>query len=316
MSSINKKVERLRAVETTAQQVSALVVNLSALGDFNEADLELMESFKSIFHLGTNQLDKFVDLLDEKGKDVDDYTIYYYINQLRQSPLKFFVSQLVDSNGGKKYWKLSPDIMGCLGNRNLSQVNIPLFTADIPDVNVNSKTKLPEFMLTNINDSNSVCNNIQALAFTGLLELDEGEASKRFDLEPQGTYNKTPHGSYSVSDVETKITNQELTDPIEQEVITYLGEDDYRLYLLKKGFNPYSNTLNNNKTTNIKVQRIISPDIVIETDLIGNTFETDEARAFTINVITADKNIKASLHTVDGQLGSAQPIKREPITLQ
>jgi len=74
MSSINKKVERLRAVETTAQQVSALVVNLSALGDFNEADLELMESFKSILHLGTNQLDKFIDLLDEKGKDVKTRT--------------------------------------------------------------------------------------------------------------------------------------------------------------------------------------------------------------------------------------------------
>lgn len=324
---MNKKVEKLRAIETTTQQVSSLIVNLSAIDDYKEVDLKFMEAFKSIMHLGTEQLKKFIDLLEESGKDLDEYSIYYYTKQLSVSPLKFYVSKFVVNEDGsfKTYWKLSPDTIGLLGNTNKSQINIPIasFTEELTNIDSLTVAKMPSFMVKNAQQATLLTNSMFALAYTSTLEFDT-DGSQRLQLEAAGNYNKTPHGSYVVSDTETYEQFKQLTTPIQNKVKEFLGDEDYRMYSAKRNYNLF---LSVNKTTNIKVQRKLEytetnldtgkdelKSVVIETNLIGNTFDSNKVREGGITVNYPDKNINLKLHTVEGQLGSTNKIVRDPIS--
>lgn len=324
---MDKKVERLRAVETTSQQVSSLIVNLSELGDFKSVDFECMESFKSIMHLGTDQLKAFIDLLEEKGKDLDTYSIYYYTTQLINGPLKFSVSQYSVNEDGttKTYWKLSPDSLGLIGNTNKSQVNIPIanFLEEVINIDTLTVNKMPSFMISNIKESTILTNSIFALGYTSTLEFDTN-GSQRIQLENDGNYNKTPHGSYVVSDTETLAQFTELNTPIQDKVKEFLGDEDYRMYGSKRSYNLF---ITSNKTDNVKVERKLeytqtdpntgkqeTKSVVIITDLTGNTFESDKVREGGITITYPDKDISLKLHTVEGQLGSTNTIKREPIS--
>lgn len=324
---MNKQVERLRAIETTSQQVSSLIVNLSALGDFKDYDLECMESFKSIMHLGTDQLKSFIQLLDEKGKDLDEYSIYYYTRQLDLGPLKFFVSKFNKNEDGslKTYWKLTPDSLGLLSNVNKSQVNIPIINFLEVNLNIDTLTasKMPSFMLKNIQEANIITNSMFALGYISTLEFDTN-GKDRLEKEQKGNYNKTAHGSYIVSDTERPVQYSEISTKIQDKVKEFVGEEDYRMYTAKRGYNLF---LTANVTINNKVERKLeylqtNPEtgeqevksVVIVTDLTGNTFESDKARAGGITITYPEKDVTLKLHTVQGQLGSTTEIKRKPIT--
>jgi hypothetical protein len=324
---MNKQIEKLRAVETTTQQVSSLIVNLSALGDFKDYDLKCMESFKSIMHLGTDQLKSFIDLLDEKGKDLDEYSIYYYTRQLLLGPLKLYVSRYTVNEDGtiKNYWKLTPDSLGLIGNTNKSQINIPI--ADYNDVviNIDSLTtaKMPAYMISNAQQAVQLTNSIFALSYVPTLSFDSNGPA-RLQQESAGNYNKTPHGDYVVSDTETLDTFSSLNSEIQNKIKESVGDQDYRMYLAKRSYNLF---ISSNTTTNIKVERKleyteINPEtgkqevksVIINTDLTGNTFDGDKPREGGITINYPDKNIELKLHTVEGQLGSTNKIKRAPIS--
>jgi hypothetical protein len=332
---MNKQVERLRAVETTTQQVSSLIVNLSALGTFTSTDLDCMESFKSIMQLGTDQLKAFIDLLDKEGKNLDTYSIYYYTKQLTNGPLKIFVSSYTVNEDGtiKKYWKLTPDTLGLIGNTNRSQINIPIvssvydsivsFLPELSNIDTLTVSKMPPFVVENVIQSVLLTNSIFTLGYESTLRFDTNGAT-RLQLEVEGNYNKTPHGSYLVSDTETLSTFSQLAAPIQAKVKEFVGDEDYRMYLAKRGYNLF---VSSNVTTNTKVERKLdytqtnldtgkpeTKSVVIVTDLTGNTFDSDKAREGKLVIEYVGENVKLNLHTVEGQLGSTSKIKSEPIT--
>jgi len=324
---MNKQIERLRAVETTTQQVSSLIVNLSALGKFTPTDLDCMESFKSIMQLGTDQLKAFIDLLDKEGKNLDEYSIYYYTKQLNNGPLKLFVSAYTVNEDGttKKYWKLTPDTIGLIGNTNRSQINIPIvsFLTELTNIDTLTVSKMPPFIVDNIKQSVLLTNSIFTLGYESTLRFDTNGAT-RLQLEVEGNYNKTPHGSYVVSDTETLSTFSQLATPIQTKVKEFVGDEDYRMYLAKRGYNLF---VSSNVTTNTKVERKLdytqtnldtgkpeTKSVVIVTDLTGNTFDSDKAREGKLVIEYVGENVKLNLHTVEGQLGSTSKIKSEPIT--
>jgi phage antirepressor YoqD-like protein len=302
-------------------------VNLSALGKFTSTDLDCMESFKSIMQLGTDQLKAFIDLLDKEGKNLDEYSIYYYTKQLNNGPLKLFVSAYTVNEDGttKKYWKLTPDTIGLIGNTNRSQINIPIvsFLTELTNIDTLTVSKMPPFIVDNIKQSVLLTNSIFTLGYESTLRFDTNGAT-RLQLEVAGNYNKTPHGSYVVSDTETLSTFSQLAAPIQTKVKEFIGEEDYRMYLAKRGYNLF---VSSNVTTNTKVERKLdytqtnldtgkpeTKSVVIVTDLTGNTFDSDKAREGKLVIEYVGENVKLNLHTVEGQLGSTSKIKSEPIT--
>jgi len=330
---MDKKVERLRAVETTAKQVQSLIINLSAIGDFKEVDFELMESFKSIMHLGTEQLKKFIDLLESKGKDLDVYSIYYYTKQLRIGPLQAEVNKLValTDESVKTYWKLSPDTLGLLGNINRSQVNvsIPDFSEALTNIDSLTVAKMPVFIVQNIQEANLVANSMFDLACTKTLDFDNNQRplfdfkEKLYNLFFSNDTNKSPHGLRMVSDTETLKEFQGISSRIQPIVKEFLGEEDYRVYLGKRLYNLFTSA---NKTSNIQVKRKLEytevnldsgerelKSVEVKTNLIGSVFDGDEYRKKDISIDTPGKNKKLKLHTVEGQLGGLNEIKPDPL---
>lgn len=277
--------------------------------------------------LGTDQLKAFIDLLDKEGKNLDEYSIYYYTKQLSNGPLKLSVSAYTVNEDGtiKKYWKLTPDTIGLIGNTNRSQINIPIvsFLTELTNIDTLTVSKMPPFIVDNIKQSVLLTNSIFTLGYESTLRFDTNGAT-RLQLEVAGNYNKTPHGSYVVSDTETLSTFSQLAAPIQTKVKEFVGDEDYRMYLAKRSYNLF---VSSNVTTNTKVERKLdytqtnldtgkpeTKSVVIVTDLTGNTFDSDKAREGKLVIEYVGENVKLNLHTVEGQLGSTSKIKSEPIT--
>jgi hypothetical protein len=316
MIKLTKKVERLRAVLLTKKQSEEIIKNIKELGDYSDEDKTLMENFKKIYHAGVKQLKIFVDRLSELGKTVDEYTIIYYITQLKNGPLKSFLSSLVSD---KPYWSNTPDILGTQGNLNRSITQTPI--ADIGntvilDPSVVTLNKVPEFVLETYNELTDNVNTIYKTNVLGSLLLDSSLRGAS-----SSATNNDPHGSYIVADTTSWNNIQAASERVFNEVKTVLGDETYRLYEFNKLVNSFNGEINANTSTQYVVQRLSeyqslgeTKSVILSTDLIGNVFEYDESRKFELEIKGDSKNAKLKLHTVQGQLGDTSKPKEESIT--
>lgn len=335
MPKLTKRVERLRAFLRTKKQANELIKNLDSLGEYTAEEKDLMEAFKRIYHGGTQQIEKFVEMLDQVGKKLDSYSILYYTRQLLSGPLQSYVRKLVQ---GRRFWKATPDIIGVLGNLNKSNIQIPIITAlkitnETLNDNVVTVNKVPPYVRANIDGLAQVCNSMFGFAFQGSITFEPtlyspgNTADRRLEFEPQHIYNREAHGDYVVSDGDSWLLTQRTSSKIFQKVRDGLGEDDYNMYVFKKTYNPFAASDNISTTGKTVVERelhyeIKDPDtgtatltsVTVNTDLYGNVFESDEVRKFGIKIITPVKDISLNLHTVHGQLGGLDEIKPIPLT--
>lgn len=320
MYKLSKKVERLRAVLLTKKQSEELIGNLKTLGDFSDEDKTLMENFKKIYHAGVKQLKVFINLLEDLGKKVDEYTIQYYITQLKNGPFKGFLGDLVK---GKEYWKNTPDTIGVQGNLNRSTVETPISNlgdTTVYDINTLTLSKVPKFILSAHNELTKETNTIYQNCVQGSITLDEQLRETFTDIFYAGV-NGYPHGSYLVADTTSWNNTQAVSVEILPKVKEYLGDETYRLYEFNRDINLFDKERNADVSSQYVVQRISeylqggeTKQATISADLIGNTFESDKVREFKLEIRNDAKNTQLNLYTVEGQLGDLSKPKQEPIT--
>lgn len=329
---LNNKIEKLRAVEITTDQINELIPNISILGDFSTSDKNLMENFKKIFHLGLRQLRKFIDLLN--SSNADPYTVLYFTKQLLNGPLADEVQPLVDSN--KSLWKKTPDILGTNGNVNRSQTSIPIFDSTTIPANANNVTlnKLPEFMRSNIEGIALIANTTTSVSVIKTLVVDntlpcvEKNSSERVSGD-ESNLNSTAHGLYMVSDVSRFNVSEAAEQAIRSNVSGFNGSKDDALYLFKRDYNPYID--NDSEVDRYEVQRkleyqytnvnpdkpddeIIIKNVIIKTDMYGNTYDSDEAKAYKMRVEDPEEEnveVELNLYTVKGRLGDVRAPEEE-----
>lgn len=342
MAKLSKKIEKLRAILTSKKQVEESIANIDQIGEFTEDDATLMESFKRIFHKGTTQLTKFLSDLDEKGSKLieaeDEYSIIYYVRQLLVSPFGVITRSLTN---GKKFWKLSPDIMGVNSNLNRSNIQKPILEAPgegeiVLNDSINTLTKVPGFMLKNINELNSLNTNMMIYSYQAPISLDNYFSDRLDDYNPN---NFTSHGSFFISDTHSFENTQLASSLIQESLSSYLGDEDYKLYAWKKSYNPFNSEHNINSTSNVPVERVVIKDLTyinesttedpnteifveqnpapnpvldvlkpisIYTDLGGRVFESPEVRKNKVKLPLLKTPVELNLHTIEGQLG---PVK-------
>jgi hypothetical protein len=320
MAKLTKKVEKLRAFLVTKKQCDERINNLDKIDSFTEEDKSIMESFRRIFHKGISQLRTFISDLEAKGKDLDEYSILYYTKQIINSP---FAGEAEKIARGKTYWKPSPDILGVTGNLNKSNAQTSfdmLLDRDEPTTNSNVVilTKIPKHMFDNMRALELASNSLLGFNIAGSIQLDNFLSNKPITYSPT---NKTAHGSYFVKDTDSWDITKAAAPEIYKKLEEYLGEEDYRIFLFKRTYNPLDPDENVAITTNQVVEYKIPYQVkdttvfaIISGDLCGNTFETDEVRKHSITIPTPEKDIDVLLHTLSGQLGGILPIKRRPIS--
>ena len=103
--SFTKKVEILRALELTVDQFEKEFGGIKKLpfateGSVEKIDLQLMEDFKKVYSLGTDQLESFISALDEAGEDLDEHSILYYISLLENGPYEGATATITGKDKG------------------------------------------------------------------------------------------------------------------------------------------------------------------------------------------------------------------------
>lgn len=307
---MRNRVEILRSIEFTKDDLEN-IINLDELFQFSEKEREFMEEFKKIYELGLNQLELFINKLDEEGSELDEYTIQYYVNQLLTGALGQYARKLGE---GKKYFSKTPDIIGVNGNIETSISNTAIIekTTSPAAVKVDVYNKLPLFLQNQISESASKAEEIfrngmkSSIFMDNTLQIIDKNPQLRYDTEPSGDWQKKAHGSYCVGDVGFRNILKEVNPQIFEKVKEYLGEEDLRLYVDKKTYNPFDAEKNTSSSANYKFTRVLKEGDVeeeVDVDILGSINDSFERRESVLKIDNGDKNVEYELNTNQGQLG-------------
>jgi len=331
-TEITKKVELLRALLRTKDQFDELI-DTGANDEFSDKDKEFMEEFKKIYHVGIEQLKTFIDKIDEEGKEISIESIEYYKSLLLNGPLAANTLQLSES---KKFFKDTTDSLGTNGNTAADNNTIPIWSTETVAFNntVNSNNKSTNFINDLISTATKQTSITTRVASEYLYTADntkpfiDKKQSERVQKEGEDGFDTEAHGCYCVKDVELRKVIEEISEDIFKKVEDYLGESDFAVFTFKKLSNYFGDS-NNAKSFNAKfkrklqfmersydeegVEEIEIKDANIETDLIGNQFDSPSRREFTFK-ITGDTDKIFNPNTIEGQLGSGEEVKEEPIS--
>ena len=301
-------VEVLRSICFTREDLE----NITNLGDsFSKEEIDFMVEFKKIYELGLNQLEKFINKLDEEGEDLDEYTIKYYVSQLRNGPLASYVETLSED---KNYFIKTPNIMGVNGNKQLVTQNTTVLEGfDKPlGCPVDIYNKLPDFIQNLIKgavDEGETLFRGSVTASTtndNTLPIMDKAPQQRYDEEPEGTWVGKSNGSYLVKDTLMYKTVDDISQTIFDKVEEFLNEENFRLWADNKTFTPFSD-VNDAKSVNTILKKKIQDgenEREVELDMLGATFDSVERRQSTLKIEDPVKDREYALGTVEGQLGN------------
>lgn len=302
-------VEILRAICYTKEDLNT-ITNLA--DSFTEKEIEFMVEFKKIYELGLDQLKKFIDKLDKEGKDLDTYTIQYYVDILTNGPLGSYVRQFSEF---KKYFVNTPDTLGMLGNKNYSPENITIFSTDNYPLGCATDTfnKLPRFIQDGLKNGIKQVEDVFRTSLKSSSEVDntlpivDKSNQKRHDEEPSGKWVLRSNGNFMVKDSYYYQVIDDISQDIFDKVKLEIGEEDFRVYKDKKQYSPFDSDKNESTSTNNKIKKNITENgktFEVTLDLMGDVFDSVEKRKNSIIVQSDSKDKEYKLNTVEGQLGN------------
>lgn len=303
---MRNRVEILRAIEFTKDDLEN-IKNLDEFPEFTVKDREFMEEFKKVYELGLNQLEKFINKLDSEGSELDIYTIRYYVAQLLTGPLASYAREL---SKNKKYFKNIPDIMGRCGNVEITNSNVTIVpNSSAPyGQTIDTFNKIPKFLQDLSIEGSTISENvfrngmIPTSCIDNTLPLADKKPQERIDTEDSGAWQSKAYGTYCVRDREFYNILKQINSDIFDKVKTYLEDENYRIFYDKKTYNPFNPDKNTSKSANFKLVVDINEEL-IETDLMGDIYDSFERRKSSLKLETETKNVEYKLSTNLGQLG-------------
>lgn len=306
---MRNRVEILRAIQYTIIDLES-ISNLDDIAEFTDKDKEFMEAFKKIYEFGLNQLEFFINKLDEEGKDLDVYSIQYYVNVLLNGPLGNFARSL---SKDKLYFVNTPDAMGALGNilRSSQNTTVLVGTTNPTGCAVDVYNKLPLFMQDVLTQSVAQTENVFKSSLRSSTEVDNTKPivdkrnQQRYNEEPTGEWVTRPNGNYLVKDSYYYKVLDNISSDIFQLVKEYLGEENFRLYVDKKSYNPFDDE-NSSISSNWELDKTLTEGLIsskIKMDITGNTIDSIERRETKIEIANVSDIVEYDLSTNEGQLG-------------
>jgi hypothetical protein len=304
---MRNKCEILRSICFTREDMETI----TNLGDqFSKEEIEFMVEFKKIYELGLGQLEKFINKLDEEGKDLDEYTIQYYVNLLLNGPLATHVKKLSED---KKYFSKIPNIMGFFGNKEkISQNTTSLEEYPLPlGATVDTYNKLPPFIQKNIKIGNDINEKLfrssvkHSTVFDNTLPIVDKAPQQRYSEEPTGEWVKKAHGTCLVKDSLFYTVLNKINSDVFDKLKEFLGEEDFRIWADRKTYNPFSD-VNDSTSSNFKILKKFKEgdrEIELPLDLMGEVFDSVKKREATLKIVNPNKDKEYQLGTVEGQLG-------------
>jgi hypothetical protein len=338
---ILKGIETLRSYLVSKKQVDELIEEPP--GDPTDDEKDAMENFKKIFHFGKDQLEGFVSFISGGGKSLNEYSILYFITQLKNSPFYRIVKDLTN-NFKAPFWRNPPDIMGVASNENRSdlQTEASQLGLDGGDIapskeakcgaslgvrsNYNNVTrhKVPYHVERNIYNITVLAGDIHSTNLTGLTDYDVYMSNKP-GSKPTSS---DAHGTYRVADSKS----WEAIQGSRNNVKGVLGED-YGIYEYNKLVNPYNKKCSDPTRNEAVIRKVpyvkndgsynhpegeVKVDKTVETDLTGELYTFDDYREYTVKIPLSafhEEVVQKEyvLHEFLGQFGEGKEPKKDPI---
>lgn len=329
---MNNHVEILRAILYTKEDMDT-IINLKEIEDtikhefIKEKEIPLMTEFKKIYELGTDQLEKFLKLLHDVGpegggKEVDTYTIEYYMQLLRNGPLGSNVKKLTteDERFNDRYWPNTPDCLGNNANKTRSSANITVFESVGYQLGCVTDTfnRLPAFMQTSLIDSIKVTEDLFRSNMKSSTEVDntlpmvDKRNQQRYNEESKGLWVTRPHGTMMVKDsyfyLVIDFISEDLFDKVKEHLKDKDGKDEtYRLYKDKKQYTAFDSDKNESEASVLKIEKEFTDGDnkeTIDLDLMGDEFDSFTRRETVLKISNPIKDEEFKLNTNQGQLGN------------
>tara|TARA_R110002051_G_scaffold142614_1_gene215740 strand:- start:119 stop:1276 length:1158 start_codon:yes stop_codon:yes gene_type:complete len=301
-----KKVEILRAlVRTEGQFINEFRslnkrVPFCASGDYKDIDLKLMEEFKKVFSLGTNQLEKFITILNEAaptstppqpeptvidGKEykykLDVYSILYYISLLMHGPYERATRGIIGIADGVEnitveVFKPTPDIMGINADFATTNSSTPVFGGISLDLPGEIAVKSPSILLQLLGGAKATTQGLfnsnigSAVDSDNTLPfIDKNNPQRRGDEMNEGRSKVNPaHGNLMVKDIEKIQIHKDAAKGILEEIEEYLGDKAFQLYVFKKLINYFNQDQNRAESIDNILKRTLN--------YMQQTFEEEE----------------------------------------
>ena len=166
MPRINNKIEVLRSLERTKEQFEVQYrencdgTENGAYPEFSDADLEFMESFQKIYQLGITQLQNFVNDLDERSDEIDEYSILYYISQLSNGPYANYFRQFTANRGPQSIYAPSNDQQAATTHSIKSNSTVPVFRSNSSNAGLGIFNKSTGFIQNILREANTQTSRI------------------------------------------------------------------------------------------------------------------------------------------------------------
>jgi hypothetical protein len=326
---MKNSVEILRAICFNEEGMSSLELDGF---DFTEKEIEFMIEFKKIYEIGETQLKKFLDLLEDEGSELDEYSIQYYVNQLSNGALRNILLPLLIKDDGsiRLYFSKRPDILGVLGNSELTTVNSTVLEGYKNPIScrVDTFNKLPNFMQEMVIQSSDVVEDVyktsmrSSVVIDNTLPLIDKSNQERYSEEPTGERVTKSHGNYIIKDSYyfTKMSN--IRGGILEKVKKDLGEENYRLYEANRLYNPFDPEKNTSQTSKHVVKETVIDVLfdlenneymtyngnvteslsgrILENDLFGNVYDSDQKRETLYKIPNITENEEYLLNSISG----------------
>jgi hypothetical protein len=299
-------IEILRSICFTKEDLA----NYKNIDDqFSKAEIEFMIEFKKIYELGLNQLEKFINKLDEEGKDLEPWDITYYVKQLLNGPLSTYAKKLAEN---KKYFTAIPDIFGINGNNEVTRHNTTFYQDDVYplDIPVDIFNKSPLFIQNMIISANKEVEQMfrsslnSSVIIDNTLPISDKAQQQRYSLEKTGEWQQKSHGTINVKDSYYRVKMSDVRSQIFDKVKELIGDEHFRIFRDKKDFSPFDSEKNNATASNYVFEKELIEDDkseIFEEDIFGDVFDNRES---VLKIQKPDKNEEYQLYTVDGQLGN------------
>ena len=306
---MRNKVELLRALQYTKEDLENYG-KIDEIADFSEKDKEFMESFKKIYELGLGELEKFINKLDEEGKELDEYSIQYYVNQLLNGPLANFVRELIQD---KNYFRNFSDSLGVLANNYYTFGNTTVLREKSihSGLNLFIINKSPQFIISN---TKNLMENVEKMFRENLLtstDIDntlpiiDKKNKERYEKEDTGEWVLNSNGSYLVKDSYIYNVIKNVSDDIIKKLEEKLGEENFRIFKDKRGYNSFKSETNDSITSNWEIEKSYKLDdleTTLKLDIFKNAFDSFKEKTEEFLISNLEKDKKINLHTNIGQL--------------
>ena len=326
---MRNSIEILRTICFNEESMSS--VELDGF-DFEDKEIEFMIEFKKIYEIGETQLKKFLDLLEEEGSELDEYSIQYYVNQLTSGPLLPILLPLLvkEDETFRLYFGKRPDIMGVMGNVELTKNNSPSLEG-YPNpigVSVDTYNKMPSFLQNMIIKSTDIVEDVfkssmrSSTIVDNTLPLVDKTNQDRYSEEPKGERVLKSHGNYLIKDSYFFVAMTDIRSQIFEKVKEILGEENYRLYEENKLYNPFNPEKNTSQTSKHVVKETIIEVLhdfenngymsyngnlveslsgrIVENDLFGNAYDSDQKREILHKIPNIEENREYLLNSISG----------------